>query len=479
MKIKTVISVLLALAIMLFTSCATKPNEVLDESAPEDEIEIFVPAEDSGKTDELGKRYFEYLENMSLAFSSNEPDTAENFEYEVYGDTIKITEYIGQGSIVVVPDKIDGLSVTVIGENSFSNKNVRAVSIPDSVNKIEKSAFADSNGLSTLRIPFIGDGESETNFGYVFGASRYDENAVNVPSTLDMVIVGDRCKEIDDNAFVGCKMISAISLPDTIEKIGKFAFYECFDLVCVKFGGANCEILDYAFGYCTSLYEIHLNGVRSIANGAFWRCSSLNGISLPFVGENEQENQYIGHIFGAQSADYNDEFVPISLREITLTEGCDSIPDRAFASCKYITKINIPNSVKSIGVRSFYACRSLRALVIPDSVISVGDDAFFGCDNMTSIELGEGIEDIGMQAFYFCSALKSVKIPKKVSVIRPSTFYGCSSLENVELVGVERIEKDAFGKCDSLIPPETSRVDYIAEGNDRLFESHSDTTEGD
>ena len=477
MKLKIILSVFLAVLMISLSACIAKPQESLSQSDKAEELDSFTPAEDLGEGSLLANRYNEYLENMSLAFSQSEVTPSTSFEYEIIDGKVRITDFSGNESIVVVPSEIDGKKVAIIGENAFSNKNVRAVSIPDGVEKIEKSAFEDSDGLATLRLPFVGDGEGEYGFGYIFGAKRYDENAVHIPSSLDMVIIGQDCREVADNAFSGCKMLSAICFEGNIEKIGQFAFFECFDLVCISFGRLDGKILEYAFAYCSSLYSIKLDGANEIANGALLSCSSLNSVTLPFVGGNSEKNQYLGYIFGAESPEYNDEFVPSSLRKVDIADGCESVADRAFSSCKYITEINLPKTVNSIGIRAFYACRSLKEIDLRGEVKELGDDAFLGCDSLKKAVLGDNLESIGMQAFYLCSSLEEIDIPQNVSEIKPSSFYGCSALERISFGGVRKIGKDAFGKCTSLIPPDTSKISDIAGGNDALFLSESDTTE--
>ena len=188
----------------------------------------------------------------------------------------------------------------------------------------------------------------------------------------------------------------------------------------------------------------------------------MRTLTLNFVGESKTENRFIGHIFGAESADFNDEFVPASLRTVNLN--CEEIPHRAFALCAYIMNVNLGENIEKIGVRAFYGCRSIQNIAIPDGVKTVGDDAFFGCDNLKSVSFSNGVESIGMQAFYGCRALESVVIPEKVTEIKPSTFALCSALESVELNNVKRIGKDAFLKCEALTPVDCEGIE-VADGN--------------
>jgi len=84
------------------------------------------------------------------------------FRYSVddHGN-VTITDYIGIGGNVVVPDEIFVpspeyfifLDVTKIGPNAFAGSSVDSVIIPNSVEEIGDRAFYDCHGLFTVKIP--------------------------------------------------------------------------------------------------------------------------------------------------------------------------------------------------------------------------------------------------------------------------------------------------------------------------------------
>jgi hypothetical protein len=432
----------IAILLISLVSCVERPDEIQSDWKWEDGFEI-----DNSYDTALQLRFREYEENSNLAFSQNSDADGSAFDVEVTEGGVRIVKYTGRENIVVIPEKIDGMSVVAIGSESFAGSSVRAVKIPDSVLKIEKGAFSNCNNLSTIRVPFVGDGGEQTHFGYIFGAEKYENHAVIVPPSLDMVIVGDGESEIADNAFSGCKTVSAVVFSKNLEKIGEFAFYECRDLVYISSVNEVRTVGKYAFAYCSSLFSVNFNNADSIDLGAFYECNSIFEIGLAFIG-NGGENNHLGYIFGAESSDYNDEYVPVSLKRVVLGANCKKIPDRAFANCAYVAEVDIPYT-ESVGIRAFYGCRSLENVDLP-MVKEICDDAFFGCDNLQSANLGNGVEKIGMQAFFGCRSLKEIVIPEKVTEILPSTFAYCTALENVEMKNVKEIGKDAFLGCALL-----------------------------
>ena len=420
---KTVVSVAIFLlsALLTLASCSA-PNKGEGETGESETEAVFTPAVDEGEQSALYKRYEEYRENASLAFKNNSPLSGENFEYETVDGGMRITKYVGEDSIIVVPDSIEGLPVREIGKSAFSGGVVRAIYIPDSVQSIAQGAIDICEGLSTLRLPFVGDGKENPYIGYIFGADEPADNAICLPPSLDMVIIGEGCTAIADRAFYRAKILSAIVFEGEIDSLGTLSFYECADLVYITLEKAVGEIGEYAFAYCSSLYFADVSNAKNVGLGAFYMCSKLHTLGVTYG-----ENDFLGRYFGAESFDYNPEFVPDSLRHVKVGEGCEKIPDKAFASCEYITSISLPDTLRTVGIRAFYGCRSLGNIVIPDGVKTIDDDAFFGCDNLKTVEFGSSLESIGMQA-----------------------FYGCVSLEKADVREGVKVGSGAFGNCPKL-----------------------------
>ena len=153
------------------------------------------------------------------------------------------------------------------------------------------------------------------------------------------VVIPDGTIEIAEYAFRNQSQITSIVIPSSVTKIGYGAFYNCSSLTSIGIPNSVTSIGDSAFGGCSSLASIEIpNSVTSIGPNAFYNCSSLTSITLPFVGNtlNETTNTHFGYIFGASSYSCNVDYIPSSLKEVTITGGT-SIGNFAFIGCSSLT----------------------------------------------------------------------------------------------------------------------------------------------
>ena len=363
--------------------------------------------------------------------------------------------------------------LTSIGDSAFSNCNsLIEIVIPDNVSAIGYSAFGGCSSLKYITIPFIGDSKlenSNTHFGYIFGASNFSENDNFVPKSLKEVVITSGTI-IDNFAFKNCSGLSTIELSNSISSIGSSAFFDCVALTNVTIGESVKRIGDSAFGNCSQLTNLLIpDNVENIGKSAFCNCSSLESITLPFVGASKDgmSDTHFGYIFGANNYLENSNFVPKSLKIVIITSGT-FVDSYSFYQCNTLTEIVIPNEVTIIGYSAFSECSCLTEITLSNNVKSIGDAAFSKCTKLTHLTIPDSVTIIGKSAFSDCEALESITIPfvgsSKEGI--ENTHFGyifgadyssdngdCipKSLTEVRITGGTTIASDAFQNCNSLI----------------------------
>lgn len=222
---------------------------------------------------------------------------------------------------VEIPSELDGHKVTVIGNLAFfCCRGITSVAIPEGVREIRGWAFLDCDRLEEVAIPAslksmksgafcscralrsIDIGKcpdvlgstfwncssleevrvSPDNPSYVSGGgmllARKSSTLVFYPRTRETVDWPGNLKEIGEGAFLNSK-VRKLDIPDSVEKIGKNAFFRCSSLEHIGLGSGLREVENSAFRFCSRLREldfpkslVRLEG--SVADG----CSALKRV---------------------------------------------------------------------------------------------------------------------------------------------------------------------------------------------------------
>ena len=149
----------------------------------------------------------------------------------------------------------------------------------------------------------------------------------------------------------------------------------------------------------------------------------------------------------------------------------DMIAESAFADNEFLTEINIPENIVKIGQFAFARCKNLKKITLPQNtlvgrfafynsglselIINDSDliqaDAFRECKDLQMIKINSG-HTIASRCFSRCDSLKDVILPKEVHYIGDRAFYKCEKLESINLLGdVRVIGSQAFEHTNLLI----------------------------
>ncbi len=195
----------------------------------------------------------------------------DNITYQINATSnneVTVTDYnTAGGTVVDIPATVVSgcteFSVTDIGNNAFSQKNIFTVNIPNTVITIGDGAF-EYNPLSVLILP-----NSINSIGvFAFRDNNLNDITFSTSLTtinsgiffnnnLSNVIIPDNITSISNDAFKANTSLSSITLPNNLISVGNSSFQNC-----------NIEVINLP------------NSLTSIGNSAF-RYNDIISITIP------------------------------------------------------------------------------------------------------------------------------------------------------------------------------------------------------
>ena len=323
----------------------------------------------------------------------------------------------------------DGASVSVTlkstGYSDYCRDYSGDVIIPETVTHDGVSysvtaitnAFFYSFELTSVSIP-----NSITKIGhYAFTA------CINLPE----IILPESVTYIGNCAFEDCISLTEIVIPDGVTSMGEDPFFECTHLERVVLGRSLTSIGSFLFSSCTQLKD-----VTCLAPTPPHSWSTLKFVD-PDVYAHTTLHVPPESLEAYKSAVFWKEFSNI-IGDATTDSGVNTDGSGYdFKVDGVYYKVKNGNAVvTSNGLPNCYN----GDVVIPDEVthegsiyrvIAIGDSAFKNCTALTSIDLGNSIDSIGMYAFQGCTGLTSITIPESVDLIFPYAFGGCTNIKTL------------------------------------------------
>ncbi len=236
--------------------------------------------------------------------------------------TVVITEYIGEETDVVIPNRLRGKKVVSINDSAFKDTKITSVKLNNNIVSIGINAFQNCEKLTKV----------------------------------DM---GKSVKSIGNGAFSNCPELTEVKFAPTVEKLGHVIFGNNKKLTTIDLNGNdNYKFVDGILysADMTTMYE-------SLVSADF------SDFKLPETVVNL--NSYA---FYAQN----------ELTSLELNDGIKKIDEGTFIDCKGLTELVIPDSVTSIGT-VILSGSGVKTITIPDSVTKIDDNAFLNVEKQITV----------------------------------------------------------------------------------------------
>ncbi len=247
-------------------------------------------------------------------------------------------------------------------------------------------------------------------------------------------------------------------LPDTLESVGSYIFYDC-GVTRITFPDGITELSPYTF-YCTDLQEVHLPAsLREIPDYCFWNCQ-LIALTIPDgvtrIGAHAVD-WFTGEIIGAVTLPASVEFVGYrafpdecdvtalnpQVHFETATEYAERIPEYDWyggeaADVLYSDGL-FDCELSSRGAVLLGCSRFLNQPEVPDvleipaelggtPVVAIAANALNTSESyadslLFGIVLPEGVQRVEADAFQCCHAATQISFPSTLTMLAEGSFF--------------------------------------------------------
>ena len=238
---------------------------------------------------------------------------------------------------LMIPDRFGGVPVTEVNWNAFADcRNLRSVSFPPSVRRIDAKAFSGCSSLTN-------------------------------------VVLGPGVEDIEEGVFQNCNAIEAFEIGAKLTRFSAEDDYSesfGFDTSSIPRGARKLRLrLDPA--------NSHFKLVEESLCSADGKTLVLNpasvGLAIP-AGVKEIDD---GAIEGLSAKD----------PRLVVPDGVKRIGRDNFMGIKGLREVVLPDSVRRIEDRAFSSCPDLESVVIGTGVTTIGEECFSDCPKLESVRI--------------------------------------------------------------------------------------------
>ena len=131
--------------------------------------------------------------------------------------------------------------------------------------------------------------------GYVTYNDGEDIWLINYVGTDTNIIIPNSITKINTSAFSYCRSLTSITIPNSVTTIGDYAFRNCSSLTNITIPNSVTTIGDYAFLGCSSLTNVYYKGTQEEWSLTTIDSSNSNLITSTIYFYSEEEPQNVGN----------------------------------------------------------------------------------------------------------------------------------------------------------------------------------------
>ena len=344
-------------------------------------------------------------------------------------------------------------SLDKIDDNAFSGCiKLTNINIPRGTKFIGDNVFS---GCTSLKSCTFESGSALSYMGSSVFSGCISLVNVNVGDKENTLPTG--LYRTGSGVFSGCTSLHDFNIHKNFKYIPQSMFANCTALRNVTFeDGSECEyVMDNAFNSCSALISIELpSKVKAVGSQSFLKCLNLEKVIVPdditafAIGTNsEWKKPKDRKEWEMTWEDEQGKYLPFEKYDPQIAEvgaafsGCPvlSLAPQSKKSKLRPNQVIMPDLVTYIPRRTFQDDIGLTNVFMPN-VTDIGEYAFAGCKSLLEIDIPEAVKLIRDGVFKDCTSLHTVTYSYQTYQISSNAFSGCISLVRMTPHGVEPID---------------------------------------
>ena len=308
---------------------------------------------------------------------------------------------------------------------------------------------------------------------------------------LQTIIFEEGSTFVPDNFCKGCSALSTLTLPDSVEQIGSYAFADTIALKSFPTPTSLTTLGSYALSN-SGIQDLTLNPMMQLSNNAL-ASLSLNSLTVPKADILESTHltgtTFKSLIIGKDTTQINAlTFKQKGITSLQMDRGVQTIGVSAFEGNQLGT-VTIPDTVKTIQTNAFKNS-AITSLALPTGSLNIGETAFmtntistlivpsettlekgaFQNAGIKNLVLEEGLTEIAESAFQG-NDLGALKLPNSVTTVGISAFQsaGITSISSQSSSLV--LQADSFKNntiANTPLPNNITRIEAGALSNNQI-----------
>ncbi|MBR5225605.1 MAG: leucine-rich repeat domain-containing protein, partial [Clostridia bacterium] len=305
-----------------------------------------------------------------------------------------------------------------------------------------------------------------------------DSFSTKVQDSMASFTLSNGITQLRDMNLYGVEALTKVSLPDTLEMIGRHNFYQADSLKEITILASVAYMGPYCLSFCDVLTKVTFTGLCPYFGPECFKSASADLIIYVPSDQVDAYKAALPEGLNIQSSgkkavvsrgkvtekDFTFDSATGTITGYTGKVGCFEIPatiggvqvkaigKEAFYKNPFIVAVTLPEGLETIELSAFAGSSALARVNFPSSLKTIGKYAFNGT-NLDSLTLAEGLETISDSAFtsaFGIVAVDEIVIPNTVTTIGKKAFNSNKGVRIVLGENLQSVGNEAFASSSEL-----------------------------